>query len=101
MSASEAFTTPMTCTLFVSMTVRVPPSRDFTESALPSTFSIVPRTRCVCGCCAKAGETASAAITAAPASIGRVIPRMSFLPNGTVPSRTVSVRGGPGSAVAR
>src|SRR5215467_5023067 len=73
MSASEAFTTPTTCALPVSATVSTAPSRDFTASLSPSTFSIVPRTRWVCGCWGKAGTAASMAARAAPAAMQRAL----------------------------
>src|SRR6516165_1825380 len=57
-SASEAFTTPTIVALPVSVSVAAAPSRVFTDSVLPSTFSIVPRSLWVC---ATAGEIASAA----------------------------------------
>src|SRR5262249_54926010 len=65
-SASEAFTTPTIVALPVSVSVAAAPSPVFTDSVLPSTFSMVPRSRWVW---ARAGETASAARRAAPASM--------------------------------
>src|SRR5262249_32188902 len=50
-----------------------------TVSVEPSTASIGPRRRTVCGCCADADEVASAATTAAPASRRRVVLPMLFL----------------------
>src|SRR5262249_40520688 len=65
-SASEAFTTPTIVALPVSVSVAAAPSRVFTDSVLPSTFSMVPRSRWVC---ARAGEIASAAMKAALATM--------------------------------
>src|SRR5712691_8410730 len=77
MSESEAFSTPTTCTLPVSTIWRSLPSRDLTESVLPSSFSIVPRTRAVC--CADADDMTHAAASAARARIGNAFLRMCFL----------------------
>src|SRR5437763_11653222 len=57
MSASVAFTTLTTTALPVRVSVACVPSRVFTPSVLPSTFSMVPRRRVVCGCCAQADVT--------------------------------------------
>src|SRR5580704_5959255 len=69
MSASEALCTATISALSVSATVCAAPSFDFTITVLPSTCSIVPATRCPCGCCAHADETAKAATRATPAKI--------------------------------
>src|SRR5262249_36392847 len=71
-SARLALTTPYTAALSVSFTFTSPASPALTVSVEPSTTSIGPRTRTVCGCCANAAEVASAAIKAAPASRRRV-----------------------------
>src|SRR5262245_52148109 len=65
-SASEAFTTPRTFALSLSTSLRLAPSRDLTVTVLPSTFSIVPRTRTFWACAEVAA--ASAATTPAIAS---------------------------------
>src|SRR5215472_4330703 len=72
-SAKLALTTPYTAALSVSLTFTSPTPPALTVSVEPSTASIGPRTRTVCGCCANAAEAASAAIKAAPASRRRVV----------------------------
>src|SRR6266849_4466897 len=64
-SARLALTTPYTAALSVSVE--------------PSTASIGPRRRTVCGCCANADDTASIATKTAPASRRRVVLSMLFL----------------------
>src|SRR5262252_2321341 len=76
-SAKLALTTPYTAALSVSFTLTSPTSPALTVSVEPSTASIGPRTRTVCGCCANADEAASAATKAAPASRRRVVLSMS------------------------
>src|SRR5215475_9672648 len=78
-SAKLALTTPYTAALTVSFTFTSPASPALTVSVEPSTASIGPRRRTVCGCCANADEVASAATKAAPASRRHVILPMSFL----------------------
>src|SRR5215831_10316087 len=78
-SAKLALTTPYTAALSVSFTLTSPASPALTVSVEPSTASIGPRRRTVCGCCANADEAASAAIKAAPASRRRVVLPMLFL----------------------
>src|SRR5262245_4623024 len=53
-SASEALTTPRTLALSLSTSLRLAPSRDSTITVLPSTLSIVPRTRTFWACAAVA-----------------------------------------------
>ena len=67
MSAMDAFNTPTTAALGVSISVIEAPVGGLTNSVLPSTFSMVPRTRCVC--CAEAVVTANAAANAATVKI--------------------------------
>src|SRR5579864_2617531 len=76
MSAMVAFTTPTISALSASVSVTGAPSGPLISSVLPSTFSIVPFTRCVC--CADALVTAMAAAKAAAVKIRMVF--MSFLP---------------------
>src|SRR5262245_63044112 len=78
-SARLALTTPYTAALSVSFTFTSPASPALTVSVEPSTASIGPRRRMVCGCCADADVVASAATTAAPASRRRVVLPMLFL----------------------
>src|SRR6266446_29173 len=78
-SARLALTTPYTAALSVSFTFTSPASPALTVSVEPSTASIGPRRRTVCGCCANAGDTASTATKAAPASRRRVVLSMLFL----------------------
>ena len=49
--------TPTISTLSVSFKVTLGAIFPFTVTVLPSTFSIVPATRCVGGCCADAVES--------------------------------------------
>src|SRR3979409_531167 len=77
-SASVALTMPTTAASLGSMSGTTAPSSAFTLRALPSTFSIVPRTRTVC--CAKADETEIAATRAAQASVRRVVMWISVFP---------------------
>src|SRR5580704_8994616 len=63
MSARVAFTTPTTKALSVRLRVIAAPSGPLTIRVLPSTFSTVPFTRCVC--CAKADDATTAAIATA------------------------------------
>src|SRR5215470_19251316 len=79
MSASDAFTTLTTTALPMSASVAGAPSRVFSVSVLPSTFSMVPRSRTVC-CCASADVVAYAATKAAAASAYAVILFIVFLP---------------------
>ena len=65
MSATEACSTATTCALSARWIVSAAPSLALTDSALPSSFSIVPRTRMVC--CAAAVHTIVAASAAAAA----------------------------------
>src|SRR6516225_7973952 len=78
-SARLALTTPYTAALSVSFTFTSPASPALTVSVEPSTASIGPRRRTVCGCCANADDTASPATKAAPASRRRVVLPMLFL----------------------
>src|SRR6266436_730070 len=78
-SARLALTTPYTAALSVSFTFTSPASPALTVSVEPSTASIGPRRRTVCGCCANADDTASTATKAAPASRRRVVLSMLFL----------------------
>src|SRR5262245_61295078 len=78
-SARLALTTPYTAALSVSLTFTSPASPALTVSVGPSTASIGPRSRTVCGCCANADEVASAATKAAPVSRRRVVLLMLFL----------------------
>src|SRR5215510_8891195 len=78
-SAKLALTTPYTAALSVSFTFTSPASPALTVSVEPSTASIGPRRRTVCGCCANADEAASTAAKVAPASRRRVVLLMLFL----------------------
>src|SRR5215831_10546809 len=78
-SARLALTTPYTAALSVSFTFTSPASPALTVSVDPSTASIGPRRRTVCGCCANVDETASPATKAAPANRRRVVLPMLFL----------------------
>src|SRR4029453_11618707 len=78
-SARLALTTPYTAALSVSFTFTSPASPALTVSVEPSTASIGPRRRTVCGCCADADEVASAATTAAPPSRRRGVLPLLFL----------------------
>src|SRR5262245_48047012 len=78
-SAKLALTTPYTAALSVSFTFTSPASPALTVSVGPSTDSIGPRRRTVCGWCATADDVASAATRAAPASRRRVVLSMAFL----------------------
>src|SRR6516164_11139806 len=78
-SARLALTTPYTAALSVSFTFTSPASPALTVSVEPSTASIGPRRRTVCGCCANADDTASPATRAAPASRRCVVLPMLFL----------------------
>src|SRR5215813_10563227 len=91
-SANVAFSTPTTWALLVSVTLSVAPSRAFTVRVLPSSASIVPRTRVAC--CAEAEHITSDTIAAA--SVIRLaacfifyLPKMSCAPPGksSVPDR--------------
>jgi hypothetical protein len=63
MSATEALTTAATSALSASLSVSSSPLLDFASTARPSSFSIVPRNRIVCGC-GDAACCASAALAA-------------------------------------
>src|SRR5262245_55390433 len=78
-SAKLALPTPYTAALSVSFTFTSPASPALTVSVEPSTASIGPRRRTVCGCCANADEAASTAAKVAPASRRRVVLPMVFL----------------------
>src|ERR1700745_1822761 len=78
-SARLALTTPYTAALSVSFTFTSPASPALTVSVEPSTASIGPRRRTVCGCCANADDTASTATKAAPATRRSVVLSMLFL----------------------
>ena len=56
MSDSDALAMPTTTTLSVTRTFMSVPSRDFTVSIEPSTLSMAPRIRTVCGCWAEATD---------------------------------------------
>jgi len=70
MSAMDALTTAATSTLSARLSLSCSPLLDFASTARPSSFSIVPRNRIVCGCgdlacCASAAFTAAAPSSAA------------------------------------
>src|ERR1700722_254524 len=73
MSASDAFTTATTSILSARLSVSASPLSDFAVTLLPSTFSITPRRRTVCGACASAAVAARAATTAIAARIAAVL----------------------------
>src|ERR1700734_1721781 len=72
MSASDAFTTATTSILSARLSVSASPLSDFALTVLPSTFSMTPRRRTVCGACASAAVAASAATRASAARIALV-----------------------------
>src|SRR5262249_33967597 len=79
MSATVAFSTPTTTALSASVRVTgAPPLDDLISSVLPSTFSMVPRTRCVS--CAEAVVRAIAVANAAVVNIRTVF--ILILPRG-------------------
>src|ERR1700722_2947443 len=67
MSASEAFSTSTTSILSARLSLSSSPLSDFANTVWPSTFSMTPRRRTVCGACAMAGAAARAARKAMPA----------------------------------
>src|SRR6516225_6211435 len=77
-SAREALTTPPMRTLSLSVSLSSAPSRDLTATVLPSTFSMVPRTRTFCAW----AETALSANVAANAATQKICDGIliSFLP---------------------
>src|SRR5437763_900876 len=79
-SASEALTTPRILALSLSVSLSSPPSRDLTVTTLPSTFSIVPRTRTFCAC-AETEVSAKAVATAAAARTRVEMLPIAFLPD--------------------
>src|SRR5262249_4399273 len=89
MSASVAFSTPTTWALLVSVTLSVAPSRAFTVSMLPSSASIVPRTRVAC--CAEAEHITSDTIAAA-GRIHLIAWFICHLPNAVHAASTSSAR---------
>src|SRR5580700_131044 len=72
-SAIDAFTTATTSILSARLSVSASPLSDFAVTLLPSTFSITPRKRTVCGACASAAVAASAATTASAARIAAIL----------------------------
>src|SRR5215472_5914758 len=81
MSARLALATPTIWALAVSVSVTSAPSIAFTTTVSPSTFSIAPRIRTVCGCCAETAVTPTAARKAAPAANRNVRLRMRCTPS--------------------
>src|SRR5579864_4094093 len=73
MSAIEAFTTATTSILSARLSVSASPLSDFAVTLLPSTFSMTPRRRTVCGACASTAVAASAATRASAARIAAVL----------------------------
>src|SRR5580692_6800863 len=73
MSAIDAFTTATTSILSARLSVTASPLSDFAVTVLPSTFSITPRRRTVCGACATAAVAASAATRASAARIAAIL----------------------------
>src|SRR5579863_7855448 len=67
MSAKDALTTATTMTLSASSSLSSAPLSDFAMTVWPSMFSIVPRSRTVCGCWASAAD---APINAAQIAVG-------------------------------
>src|SRR5262249_13909191 len=65
MSDIDAFSTPTTAALPVSVMCTSPPVRDLTDSTLPSSLSMVPRTRVLCACAAPTIRTVATAAAAA------------------------------------
>src|SRR5262249_3822254 len=73
MSEDVAFSTPTTFTSSVRVILRSALSLDLTDSTLPSSFSIVPRTRTVCCAAAEATAMATNATAAAMRTADRVM----------------------------
>jgi len=74
MSAIDTLITATTSALSASLSVSSSPLLDFASTARPSSFSIVPRNRIVCGCedttcCASAAVAAAAPSSAAAIAI--------------------------------
>src|ERR1700683_3839084 len=73
MSVSEAFSTSTTSILSARLSLSSSPLSDFADTVWPSTFSMTPRRRTVCGACAIAGAATMAARNTTPAIITFVL----------------------------
>src|SRR5215471_2915121 len=79
MSAIVALTTATTNTLSASLSVNASPMLDFANTARPSSFSIVPRNRIVCGCGDAACCASAAHVAAAPSSAAAIVIRVGLI----------------------
>src|SRR5215471_18412309 len=89
-SAREALTTPPTRTLSLSTSLSSVPSRDLTAKLLPSSFSMVPRTRTFCAW-AETEFNAHVAANVATTKIFDVIP-ISLLPHSSAHDRSLRIQ---------
>src|SRR6516225_5441461 len=79
MSVMDALTTAATSTLSASLSVNSSPLLDLASTARPSSFSIVPRKRIVCGCGDAACCASAALAAAAPSSAAAIAIRVDFI----------------------
>ena len=96
MSASVALLTSTTIVLSARLIFSSSPLSDFAITVLPSTFSMVPRRRTVCGACAKA-DAAIKEPTTASSAVFRVVrmgcPAAASYIGGAAPSRPTLIAG--------